>query len=96
MVKVLFQATGSDIRLSSGHFHDCLRRINAKELPSKHTEDITDMDGVFVSAVDISIDGGKTISSTHVYLNNLDELMIDGSRLETPVEKVGIKITKER
>ncbi len=95
MVKVIFQAVGDNVKLAVRREGESRKKVDIQSLPSETTEEV-EGNGVFVTAVDISLAGGKPLNDIHAWTNALRELKIGGSTIESGSVIVGnIRITKE-
>lgn len=94
MVQVIFQAIGNNFRLGIGRQGESRKKIDIQKLPTEKEIDVIG-DGVFVTAVDISFEGGKPLDTVHAWTNTQGELKIGSSVLEGSTTVGHIRITKE-
>ena len=94
MTQVIFQAVGDNVKLGVSRAGESRKKVSLNELPTKVTEKV-DGSGVFVTAVDISFEGGKPLNTIHAWINAQNDLKIGSSTLESSATVGNIRITKE-
>lgn len=94
MVQVIFQAIGENVRLGVGRTGESRKKVDIQKLPTETTIDVVG-DGVYITAVDISHEGGKTLNDIHAWTNALGDFKVGSSTIEGSVTVGNIRVTKE-